>query len=674
MNPEGTESLELPGLDGAEALRRATGAVGGTPRQGQIVMAQAVADALRNHEHLLVQAGTGTGKSLAYLVPAFAHALDAGPVVVATATLALQRQLVERDIPAIMESWEGFAPRPLSAAVLKGRHHYLCRLRLESGADSTSAGVEEVPLWTDADPGGGRLTRQAAEVRQWAQSTTTGDRDDVPEPVDSRVWRAVSVTAAECIGRQRCSFGEDCFAERARDAAREADVVVTNHAMLALEIVEGIPVLPEHEGIIIDEGHEWIDRATSAATLHLSIADVDSLAAAVKRSSDGAAGQLQQAGAALRSALEIAHPPTSADTPLRLPTHTASRPVAITDAIIGLRAAVRGALTSLSPPEPDDAPAVITARQRLRAELDAVITFADRYLTEQDATDTVVWISARSSTVNVAPLSIADHLRARMGGRTLVLTSATLGRSRGEQPFDDLARALGIEDEPWRGLDVGSPFDFARQGILYVAAHLPEPGREGLEETVLDELGELIEAAGGRALALFSSWRGVERAGEYLPVRLGRQIPVLVQHRGDPVGPLVEEFRAVPESVLVGTVSLWQGVDVPGDSCRLVIIDRIPFTRPDDPVLAARSERADEEGGSGFEQVALPRAATLLAQGVGRLIRGTEDRGVVALLDRRLVTRGYGRRLRDALPPLWFTTDGELARGALRRLDHDPGT
>lgn len=650
-------------------------------------MAEAVAAALNDGDHLLVQAGTGTGKSLAYLVPSFLHASTAAPIVVATATLALQRQLIERDIPAILESWENHTPRPLRAAVLKGRHHYLCRLRLDDGSGSPTADttadttvdstVEEMPLWQDTDPGGGRLTQQASQVRAWAQTTATGDRDDLPEPVDSRVWRAVSVTAAECIGRQKCPVGQECFAEIARDTAREADVVVTNHAMLAVEIIEGIPVLPDHDGVIIDEGHEWVERATQAATVALSLPEVDSVVTALKRHDEAASASLRQAAVHLAAALDanassssMTHSVTG-DRTRRLPMSLAERPAAITDAMIELGAAARAALSRVPAPDPDDSASAIAARQRLRAALDAMTNVADRYLAEHSEPLDVIWIGGRGDTLHLAPLSIADQLRARLDSHSLVLTSATLGRSTGDRPFTDLAQALGMDGQRWRGVDVGSPFDFARQGILYVASHLPEPGRDGLEEVVLDELAELIEAAGGRTLALFSSWRAVERVGEYLPVRLGSEIPVLVQRRGDPVGPLVEEFRSVAESVLVGTVSLWQGVDVPGDSCRLVVIDRIPFTRPDDPILAARSERADESGGSGFEQVALPRAAMLLAQGVGRLIRGTQDRGVVALLDRRLVTRGYGRRLRDALPPLWFTTDGEQARAALRRLDGD---
>jgi ATP-dependent DNA helicase DinG len=249
---------------------------------------------------------------------------------------------------------------------------------------------------------------------------------------------------------------------------------------------------------------------------------------------------------------------------------------------------------------------------------------------------------------------------------SVVLTSATLSVG-GE--FASLLASAGLADDTL-AVDVGSPFDHGRQGILYVAKHLPAPGRDGVPMEALDELADLVEAAGGRTLALFSSWRGVERAADYLRVRWGSRpdLPVLVQQRGDSVAGLVERFASVPESTLLGTVSLWQGVDVPGESCSLVVIDRIPFPRPDDPLLAARQRAVDEAGGSGFASVSVPRAGLLLAQGAGRLIRSAEDRGVVAVLDSRLATAAYGRALRASLPPFWYTTDRVTVLGSLDRL------
>jgi ATP-dependent DNA helicase DinG len=265
----------------------------------------------------------------------------------------------------------------------------------------------------------------------------------------------------------------------------------------------------------------------------------------------------------------------------------------------------------------------------------------------------------------------------------------TLGKS-----FDPIAKSLGIDigspkEKKRRGnaeveseggekldpsnveiLDVGSPFDFANQGMLYLPANIPEPGRDGPSHEALVELGELIDAAGGRTLALFSSWRGVEMADEHLRRVLAElPIPIITQRRGDSVGSLVERFTANPQSILLGTMSLWQGVDVPGPSCTLVAIDRIPFPRPDDPVMSARSAQADAAGGSGFMEVSLPRAALLLAQGTGRLIRSLEDRGVVAILDSRIVKKRYGSILLNSMPALWRTGDGAIVRESLKRLN-----
>jgi ATP-dependent DNA helicase DinG len=315
----------------------------------------------------------------------------------------------------------------------------------------------------------------------------------------------------------------------------------------------------------------------------------------------------------------------------------------------------------------------------------------------------VLWYEPAFSTLYLAPLAVSSVLRENLFTKTPVIaTSATLtvGKS-----FDPIARNLGIyessakkteadfdhdiradvddedqleskEKNSWtidpanvQMLDVGSPFDFANQGMLYLPRNIPEPGREGPSIDALVELGELIDAAGGRTLALFSSWRGVEMADEHLRRVLAElPIPIITQRRGDSVGALVERFAKEPTSILLGTMSLWQGVDVPGSSCTLVAIDRIPFPRPDDPVMSARASEADAAGRSGFMEVSLPRAALLLAQGTGRLIRSIEDRGVVAILDSRIVTRRYGSILLNSMPPLWRTSDGATVRDSLKRL------
>ncbi|MEZ5116404.1 MAG: ATP-dependent DNA helicase [Candidatus Nanopelagicales bacterium] len=655
-----SEPRDDPDLD--RALAAVVDALDGEHRDGQVRMAHAVADALEHRTALLVQAGTGTGKSVAYLVPAVLHSVRADTrVVVATATLALQRQLVERDLPRVVDAVAPLLPRPATYAVLKGRHNYLCRERLEGGpADDEDALFDAGAT--------GPLGRQAVAVRAWADRTDTGDRDDLDTPVDPRVWRAVSVSARECVGRQRCRFGEECFAERARDAAREADVVVTNHALLAIGVLEGIPVLPEHDAVVVDEGHELVDRATQAVTLELTGRLVDRAATSARALVEADVVDLlrdaaEELDAAMRAASEGVRGPQRLDPPGR----------DLTLALARVRDAGHAALAEVAADRDTSDPDAVARRQRARGALEQVHDTAGRFLalTEHD----VAWLDPgeiRATALRLAPLSVAGLLRTALFAQAgVAVTSATLtvGGS-----FEGTAAALGLTgvDAPaWIGLDVGSPFDHRRQGILYVPTRLPAPGREGVPDAAYDELADLVDAAGGRTLALFSSWRGVDRAAERLEQRFAdrEDRPLLVQRRGDPVGVLVDRFAADPRATLLGTLSLWQGVDVPGPSCTCVVIDRLPFPRPDDPLLAARQRAVDEAGGSGFRAVSVPRAALMLAQGVGRLIRGPRDRGVVAVLDPRLATAGYGRSIRDTLPPFWFTTDPDVVRAALRRLD-----
>lgn len=620
-------------------------------------MAHAVAEAIASGQHLLVQAGTGTGKSLAYLVPAILHALaeDGEPVVVATATLALQRQLIERDLPRLAEALDPILPRPVEFAVLKGRHNYVCRERLNR--DGSDATADDDGLFAV-----GRLGQQARALRSWAEKSDTGDRDDYPDTIDPRVWRGMSVSGRECIGRQRCSWGDECFAEQARERAERADIIVTNHAMLSIDAITGLPLLPPHGTVIVDEGHELVDRATTAATQELSARMVERASGLARRLVDPDVTELlDDAAGALGETLSMAS--MAARGPQRLVEMPRDLLLALTmvrDA--GHRAL--GALASSSDSESQ------VQRHRARAAVSEVHEVAGRLVALADGD--VAWIdagTARAPSVHVAPLHVGPLLGGTVfGDRPVVVTSATLtvGGS-----FDSLSTSLGLDDDTWAGLDVGSPFDYARQGILYVPAHLPPPGREGVADEVLAELVDLIDAAGGRTLALFSSWRGVERAAEVVRARFeGREDrPILVQQKGDAVGELVRRFSDDHRSTLLGTMSLWQGVDVPGGACTLVVIDRIPFPRPDDPVVSARQRAVDDAGRSGFREVSVPRAALLLAQGTGRLIRGSGDRGVVAVLDSRLATAGYGRTITASLPPFWMTTDPVVVRESLSRLD-----
>jgi ATP-dependent DNA helicase DinG len=729
LAPARDEARTLDGADLPDTrllLAAAVADIGGAERPGQVTMAEAVEQSLRDGGHLAVQAGTGTGKSLAYLVPAAAHSMATGTaVVVATATIALQRQLVDRDLPRLSEALTPLLGRPPVFAILKGRRNYLCLHRLRSGAP-------EDPADMLFDPGAvSAVGRQVQRLAEWADRTSTGDRDELVPGVDDRAWRQVSVPAPECIGAQRCPFGPSCFAEKAREAAGQADIVVTNHALLAIDALEDYPVLPEHDVVIIDEAHDLVNRVTTQAAADLSAAAPETAARRCGRLvSQEAAGRLRAAGETISQLFPdvregrldmLAEPLAVALTALR-------------DAASGCAAEVRAAAKEAG----EDAGELAAVRAAL-ASLDDMQRTAERVLAafgpDFASRREVVWMDRppvddprRPATLRVAPLEVGGLLAERLfRRRRVVLTSATLALGGSFQP---LARQWGLPahgtevpapradapgpeadaaapgadgaapgadgaapgaevtapgagaDQPgsaaagrldgarvgslaWTGLDVGSPFNHPRSGILYVARHLPPPGRDGPPAEYLTELRELITAAGGRTLGLFSSMRAARQAAADLRAEIDQ--PLLCQG-DDATAELVRQFAADEATCLFGTLSLWQGVDVPGPSLQLVVIDRIPFPRPDDPLASARQRVVAAHGGNGFMAVAVSHAALLLAQGAGRLLRTMDDRGMVAVLDPRLATARYGGFLRASLPPFWVTTDPAVARAALRRL------
>ncbi|KOX15211.1 ATP-dependent helicase [Nocardiopsis sp. NRRL B-16309] len=673
--------------------------MGGTRREGQTEMAGAVADAVDRREHLVVQAGTGTGKSLAYLVPAVRHAMaHETTVVVSTATIALQNQLINRDLPRLAAALAPLLPREPTFAVLKGRRNYLCRNRLQTADDE----AEDSELFDPRQLSS--LGRQVARLHEWSEETDSGDRDELVPGVSDLAWRQVSVGGNECVGARVCAFGQDCFAEFAREATQGVDIVVTNHAMLAIDMSQGHHLLPEHNTIMIDEAHELVDRATSVATGTLTERSVGTAAKRAARLVEpGISERLTECADGL--ALMFTDAPDG-------------RLDHIDDGLAGAVAAVRDAasacVTAIGPSPGEQDPDSATDRKLALAALGEVHDTAVRVLESfepalRDRTD-IVWLTkapSRPPSLSVAPLAVGGLLREKLfGDRTVVLTSATLtlggsfsalahqwglGREVAEEAAaalaprpesaadtdtnsgDDKATGDDAEDGPhraageprWRALDVGSPFEHARSGILYVAKHLPPPGRDGLADAYLDEIAELIEAADGRTLGLFSSIRAAHQATDALRERL--EHPILCQG-DDSTGQLVSRFADDERACLFGTLSLWQGVDVPGPSLSLVIVDRIPFPRPDDPLASARQRAVGAHGGNGFLAVAATHAALLLAQGTGRLLRSTDDRGVIAVLDPRLATARYGGFLRASLPPYWGTTDPSVARSALRRL------
>ncbi|ANI41216.1 ATP-dependent DNA helicase [Mycolicibacterium vaccae] len=664
-------------MEVTDLLATAVAGLGGATREGQIAMAEAVARAFDTGEHLAVQAGTGTGKSLAYLVPAIAHALSENrPVVVSTATIALQRQLVDRDLPRLADSLAGALPRRPSFALLKGRGNYLCLNKIHNGsAAGTPDDLPQEELFSPVPSS--TLGRDVVRLTEWSETTTTGDRDDLKPGVPDRSWAQVSVSARECIGMSRCPFGTECFAERARGLAGEADVVVTNHALLAIDAIGDANVLPEHELLVVDEAHELVDRVTAVATAELSATLLGVAHRRAARVVDAElAERLEAASATFSSAIFDAQPG-------RLDVLDEELGTCLT----ALRDAAHAARTAVdtAPNDPKTTSARAEAATALTDVCDTAARILDSFVPAIPQRTDVVWLDhiedARSGSraiLRVAPLSVAGLLRNRLfGPSTAVLTSATLtiGGS-----FDAMASAWGLtggrdrDGEPaqaggagrWRGLDVGSPFDHKKAGILYVAAHLPAPGRDGTGSAEqLEEITALIEAADGRTLGLFSSMRAARATAEVMRERL--KTPVLCQGE-DTTSALVQRFAEDEQTSLFGTLSLWQGVDVPGPSLSLVLIDRIPFPRPDDPLLTARQRAVAARGGNGFMAVAASHAALLLAQGAGRLLRRVDDRGVVAVLDSRMATARYSSYLRASLPPFWATTDGAAVRAALQRL------
>ncbi|WP_303944368.1 ATP-dependent DNA helicase [Rothia mucilaginosa] len=656
----GQELETLPGAkDALILLDEAVAATGGQNRAGQRIMAAHVAQALELQRHLLVQAGTGTGKSLGYLVPALARVGESDqPIVVATATLALQAQIVNRDIPRLLQALE---PRPESqaqVALLKGRNNYLCLHKLEGGYPE-----DEPDALFDMPSSTSRVGEEVVRLREWADRTETGDRDELKPGVSDRAWAQVSVSAAECLGR-RCPLVEECFSEMARSRAAEADIVITNHALLAINAFEGMKVLPEHETVIIDEAHELVDRVTGAVSGSLTVAMVRRAARSVKKHSKADSGALEMAAGTLETAFEGLAEGLLKGLDGRLLT-----------AISAVNDAARTALSDTKPDGQD----VDAGLQMARSRVSEVHDMSSRIL-EASGEQDVLWISRQGgwengryvaasdtdpATLNIAPLSVGLQLRDGLfADRTVILTSATL--TVGDS-FDVVAAALGLQGEGaprWTSIDVGSPFDYRKQGIMYVAGDLKPPGF-GVHEGQLERLRELCEASEGGALGLFSSKRAAERAAEYM--REHSDLNILLQGESS-LKALVEEFSEDVDSCLFGTMSLWQGVDVPGDSCRLVVMDRIPFPRPDDPIAQARTEAVNRHRGNGFMAVSAHHAAIRMAQGAGRLIRSVSDRGVVAVLDSRVATKRYGGFLMKAMPPMWSTQNKAAVIGALARL------
>jgi len=614
-----------PAPEVEQALARVIAALpgGGEVRPGQERMALTIAAALSDHRHVIVQAGTGTGKSLGYLVPAL---LSGSKVVVATATKALQDQLATKDLPFL----QAHLGQQFEFAVVKGRSNYLCRqraLEVAGGPDGQLA-LEDSDGESVAADALGALSRQVMRLLQWSVDSPTGDRSELDFEPSPRAWAQVSVTAMECPGATRCPAGEACFAEAARQRAEQADVVVVNTHLYGTHLASGGHVLPEHDVVIFDEAHELEDVASSSLGLELGAGRFRALARNARSLLDptemGVLDDVETAGTRWEAALAPFHGK-------RLPRGLGEDLASVATAA-GER--VRAATEAIRKSGGDEARKgrALQAAGHLAGDLAFLLALPDSYVT---------WVEGpvHAPILKTSPVDVGPLLSERLWGEvTAVLTSATI------PPL--LAERVGIEEGTYVQTDVGSPFDYENNGLLYCAAHLPDPRTPEFEAAMHEELEALMRAAGGRTLALFTSWRAMQAAADAITPK----VPFRVLTQSDlPKPALVEAFSKDDETCLFATMGFWQGVDVPGASLSLVTIDRIPFPRPDEPLLQARRERAR---GAAFRVVDLPRAATMLAQGTGRLIRSATDRGAVAVFDPRLASANYRWELVRALPPM----------------------
>jgi ATP-dependent DNA helicase DinG len=605
FSPSGRLASALPGFE---------------PRAGQAALAQAVADALECDEHLLAEAGTGTGKSIAYLLPALASGKR---VVVATATKALQEQLLTKDVPTVAAA----VGRKVRVVVLKGRQNYLCRKSL-SGADQLRG------LFQSAED------HEAYErLAEWIERTKTGDRAELDFEPRATLWAELSVGGDRCAGR-RCPFASSCYAEAARARAAEAELVIANHALYFADLalrqrVDGAGVLPEHDAVIFDEAHRLEDGAAAWFGGTVSLGRIRQLARDVERHArETESKPPARALAALdRAGTEF----VGAFDPGAGRRRLTGADEAELEAFGGALARALARLADELVGSGEDADALARRSLGLLADVEACVAFDDP--------DRVAW--AEPGALAWAPVDVSEILREELwaSGPTAVLVSATL-----EPRF--LRARLGLQEA--RELVLPSPYDYCEQALLYVPGRFPEPRSRGYDARLAEEVIALCNLSRGRALVLTCSYRALDDLVERARARL--HYPLLVQGEA-PRERLLERFRDDVESVLFATATFWQGVDIAGESLSLLVVDKLPFASPGEPLVEARCERIARDGGDWFADYALPGAVLQLRQGFGRLIRGHADEGVVAILDSRLRTRAYGRRFLEALPPARLVAD-----------------
>lgn len=657
----------------------------GEVRPQQERMVDLVEKHIQSRSHLLVQAGTGTGKSLGYLIPAIKSGKR---VVISTATKQLSEQIVNEDMPILAKAIPAAGGPSFTYALIKGRANFACKrdidalVRLDEAAEDVADALFDAPARENSRRPSADDLRKLNDLLKWADRTTTGDRSEAPA-VPDKVWDQVSTDAAGCAGSTACPFGEECFAEAARSKAREVDVVVTNHAQVAQDLRSPAPLLGEYDVLVFDEVHELESYLSSAWGKDVAPSTMKHQVALLARKiPKGATYEpAREKAASLIADLEALDEMLDTIEKGLLPT----LPSALQDLLVTIAGKLRALVDAFEHAAGEKTVSAAVAAERKGAggkfvELtEAVVSVAGDLSDGKD----VRWLEPRrgnfGATLKTAPLWIGPRLMTLLGPtKTLIATSATITVGG---TFDAFTRTLALREKitddegkvrdprPFDAVDVGTPFNYAQQAVLYIPDNsFPAPtGPDRVAHTaaVRDELVGLVTAAGGRTLALFTTRRAAEEAAAHLRTHVST--PVLCQ--GDaPPAQLIRDFKADEATTLCATMGFWHGVDSPGTTCIQVVLDKVPFAPMDDPLMIARRKAVEDAGRSGFDEVFVASAAVMLAQGVGRLIRTASDRGVVAILDTRLQTKAYGRTMINSMPPMWPTRDRAVVEKSLGRL------
>ena len=661
LGPRGALSESLPGFE---------------HRAGQVEMAARVEEALNGDGALMIEAGTGIGKSFAYLIPAL---LCGERVVISTATKNLQDQLFEKDLPQLQRILGSRVP----AARMKGRENYLCRLEWQKFQTEPDLKLD---------------SRRSADLRRiasWAAKTKTGDRDEIRGLRGSiDFWRGISTVSENCIGR-RCPHYEECHLTTLRKQAHSSQILIVNHHLLIADLIvrqtDFGEVLPEYDHLIVDEAHRLEDAATHGFSSTLASTAADRLATDLTRFLRRAAAPslasplaIRKLKRSYRELFEILAPEHDdrprlfdPDTlPAEAKEHEESASLQLRELESHLQK-VREAFRGNPPPDGSDgetgADRFLKRVTEFRSELGALLAPRPDYVhwsvfrnesgRSENGKGGAAIRGRRTCFASAAPVHPGGELQQGLFGplKSCILTSATLALDGG---FGYAADALGVTQTA--GSVVPSPFRFEDQARLYVPRDLVDPRQPGFQDAVAERILHLVGASRGRALILFTSWANLDRVGRTLAAAC--PFPVLRQQRGGGHAGLVDTFRKTPNAVLLGVRSFWEGVDIPGEALTLLVIDKLPFPVPSDPLHRARADRAEEATGDGFTNYSVPQAALTLKQGLGRLIRTQQDVGLAAVLDSRLVRMGYGRRLLRSLPPFPLITELDEATGFLESL------